>query len=711
MIKLVLTLIAGFALMAVACNPEDPKVEVMGVSLSKTSVDMVEGDTQSLSATIEPADATDKTLTWSSGDNDVATVEQSGKVTAVSPGTATISVKSTNGKSATCRVTVNAKFITVTDIFISDTELNLVEGDSGSLTASVSPSNATDKSISWQSVPEAVATVDQSGNVTAVAPGYATITATSHNGFQAECKLTVTAKEVPVESISLSPVETVYFNIGDSFKINVTIAPANATDRSISWTVDNTDVATVDDEGRVTGVSEGVATVTATAHNGKTATKTVNVLTPVVQVESVTITPTETVTVNVGETQTLQAVISPENATNKSITWSSDNTSVATVSSEGVVTGKYPGSTIITARSDNGKSATKYVFVSTVNVTGITLDNSKYLFDTIGSTATITATILPENATNKNVTWTVDNTSVIRILSQSNGGCVIESLHEGYAILTAKTQNGSKTATAYIAVGEGDNLTSLSPAGMYIACCSIQAGTFDMGATSDDSSANISEKPQHQVTLSEFSISKFEITCYQFAEFLNDKGVGIDGMYDGHKLVENSNSGVTYYSAASKWVPTSGKEHYPVVRVSWHGANEFAIWAGGRLPTEAEWEYACRAGTTTPYHWGATSSGAGDYAWYYANSNHSVHPVGKKQPNAWRLYDMSGNAAEWCNDWFGYYTADSQHNPVSPGSGSVRIIRGGSNNDVEALLRSSGRAASNPDTCDNRYGFRVAISN
>jgi formylglycine-generating enzyme required for sulfatase activity len=132
---------------------------------------------------------------------------------------------------------------------------------------------------------------------------------------------------------------------------------------------------------------------------------------------------------------------------------------------------------------------------------------------------------------------------------------------------------------------------------------------------------------------------------------------------------------------------------------------------GYRLPTEAEWEYACRGGTTTGYFWGDSSDSAtiGQYAWYYANSSATTHPVAQKRPNAYGLYDMSGNVWEWCNDWFGSYSAGPQTDPTGPATGSYRVLRGGSWDDGYVgymYLRSAYRYGMDPDINDCIYGFR-----
>ena len=161
----------------------------------------------------------------------------------------------------------------------------------------------------------------------------------------------------------------------------------------------------------------------------------------------------------------------------------------------------------------------------------------------------------------------------------------------------------------------------------------------------------------------------------------------------------------------------------PVEMVSWKDAAEFCrklsalpkeqrIRRRYRLPTEAEWEYACRAGTTSDYSFGDKVRQLSKYAWYVKNSGESTHPVGQKKPNPWGLYDMLGNVYEWCSDWYGkdYYdrfSGQTVENPSGPSSGSSRVLRGGSWNNNAKLVRSDYRNMTTPDVRVNRYGFRV----
>ena len=258
-------------------------IDITSVTLNKTTLPLTEGDSETLTATILPDNATDKTLTWASDDTAIATVVN-GKVTAVKAGTANITATSANGKKATCAVTVKAKIIDVTGVTFNKTTLSLTEGDSETLTATILPDNATDKTLTWASDDTAIATV-VNGKVTAVKAGTANITATSANGKKATCAVTVKAKIIDVTGVTFNKT-TLSLTEGDSETLTATILPDNATDKTLTWASDDTAIATVDKDGKVTAVKTGTANITATSKNGKSATCTITVKPAVVPAET-----------------------------------------------------------------------------------------------------------------------------------------------------------------------------------------------------------------------------------------------------------------------------------------------------------------------------------------------------------------------------------------------------------------------------------------
>lgn len=327
------------------------------ITLDKTAVEMYVGDEPvTLTATILPETTTDKTVTWTSSKTSVVTVDDEGNITAVANGTATITAtaKDGSGKSATCSVTVKTH---VESVSLNKSEVALYNGKTTSLTATVLPSNASNKSVTWTSSDESVATVSVSGTyatVKGIARGNAIITATSVDGeITASCNVTVNQY---VQSITLDKTSITMYVGDDPVLISTTISPENASDKSLTWTSSKTTVATVDEDGKVTAVANGTATITAKAKDGSGAKATCSV-TVYTHVESVSLNKSE-LSLYEGRSETLAATVSPSLATDKTVEWASSMPSVATVESDGKVTGKKAGTATITVTSvDGGCSA------------------------------------------------------------------------------------------------------------------------------------------------------------------------------------------------------------------------------------------------------------------------------------------------------------------------------------------------------------------
>jgi formylglycine-generating enzyme required for sulfatase activity len=253
----------------------------------------------------------------------------------------------------------------------------------------------------------------------------------------------------------------------------------------------------------------------------------------------------------------------------------------------------------------------------------------------------------------------------------------------------------------------------------------IPAGTFLMGSPETETDRKTNET-QHQVTLSGFYMGKYEVTQEQYQAVMgsnpsNRKNVvaGEDGTlgklpvetvswYDAivfcNKLsmLEGLNP---VYSINGKTDPAEWGAVPTSTNTTWNQAEMVSGANGYRLPTEAEWEYACRAGTTTAYNTGDTISD--NTGWYYANSRSNTHQVGLKTPNAWGLYDMHGNVWEWCWDWYGTYASGEQDDPAGAVTGTYRVIRGGSWYDDAQNLRSAYQGSSDPYGRRYLIGFRL----
>jgi formylglycine-generating enzyme required for sulfatase activity len=248
----------------------------------------------------------------------------------------------------------------------------------------------------------------------------------------------------------------------------------------------------------------------------------------------------------------------------------------------------------------------------------------------------------------------------------------------------------------------------------------IPGGTFRMGSPVDDKDARTDEKPQHEVRITRsFYLGVYEVTQAQYEAVM------------GHNPSYFSSNG-----GGKKEVAGQSTSQHPVEYVSWLDAVMFCnklsqkeglkpFYAidgetvrvpvekgpGYRLPTEAEWEYACRAGTRTRFLFGDDEAGLGEYGWYYGNSGGRTHPVGQNRANALGLFDMHGNVYEWCGDWFGarYYGESPAEDPPGPVQASHRVIRGGGWYNGPRNCRSAYRKWGEPANHNYNLGFRLAL--
>ncbi|MBO4756401.1 MAG: Ig domain-containing protein, partial [Bacteroidales bacterium] len=439
MIKRILQFSSLFSLLGLfaACGGQELDVPVSSVTISRPSAELVIGETVQITATVIPSDATDKNILWSSANPSVATVSNGGLVTAVAEGSTEITA-SAGGKKASCKVTVSKKVVEVSSVELNKTELSLVKGASETLIATVNPADATNKTIIWDSRDASVASVDGDGKVTALAGGTTVITAMA-SGKVASCTVTVS---VPVESLSLDQT-SVTLAENESITLTATVGPADATDKTVTWSSSNPAIATVED-GKVTAIKEGSATITAKAGE-KSATCQVTVKKSAIPVESISLDQTSLSLIS-GESERLTATVKPDNATDKTVTWSSSNTSVVDVDQRGEVRAYESGTAVITAKAGD-KSATCTVTV-TVPVDRITLDRAAVSLK-VGESVKLTATIKPADATDKTITWSSSNPAVAKV---ENG--TVTAISEGSAVITAKA--GEKSATCSVTVKNPD---------------------------------------------------------------------------------------------------------------------------------------------------------------------------------------------------------------------------------------------------------------
>ncbi len=233
----------------------------------------------------------------------------------------------------------------------------------------------------------------------------------------------------------------------------------------------------------------------------------------------------------------------------------------------------------------------------------------------------------------------------------------------------------------------------------------IPKGSFLMG-----SNEYVDESPEHLVNIGyDFFISAYQVTVKEYLEF----ALATESNYP-EWLTNRSNIKLI---SSNHYKNTNLNNDAPIVGISWENAKEYCKWRTEkegkqyRLPSEAEWEYACKAGSRTRYSFGDNENDLNEYAWYNKNSNKGAHAVGLKKPNKWGLYDMHGNIWEWCEDVWNkdYDLAPRDGSANKVGDNNIRVLRGGSWADSSRYVRSSNRNGYDFDGCDNDLGFRIVL--
>lgn len=427
-------------------------VSVVNDIIPVTSISIEEGtllnksvlDKFQLSVVFEPSDATDKNIVWSSSNTSVATVDTEGNVEVLASGSAVIKATAHNGKTASCQI--KASNVPVSEIVLDAERLKIQLNENVQLNAEVNE-DATDKTITWSSTNSDVATVDAEGNVVAVGVGTCEIKATA-GSVSSTCIVTVS--NIMPTSLTLSP-ETIVLDIDKSEKISASWEPEDATDTDMTWSSENVNIARVSTDGIVTAVAAGSTKIVAKISENEVSATVAVTVNPMLA-ESVAINP-ETVTLSVNAQQLLVATVLPEKTTDKSITWSSSDPTKVSVDAK---TGKITANALtdenelveITATTSNGVTDTCYVSVTVyvVPVESITLNPSN-LSMKVGDTQSITAEILPSNATNKTVIWESSNPSIATV--NQYGSVVGKSV--GTTVITAKSGN-DVVGTSYVSV-------------------------------------------------------------------------------------------------------------------------------------------------------------------------------------------------------------------------------------------------------------------
>lgn len=435
------------------------EVPVTGITVNPSELLLEEKEAKELKATVEPANATNKGVIFSSSNTNVAVVSNDGLVTAVNNGTAIITVTSKENSSiiAKCSVKVG-KPVMVTDVTVQPAELKLKTDGTYQLSVSVLPSNADERGVTFESSNTAVATVSASGLVTAKGPGTATITATAKDGSGKKATCTVTVTQ-PVKGVTVSPASVV-IQKGNVQKLTASVVPANATNQELVYKSSNETVAIVSKDGIITGLNEGWATITVCSEENQAiyGTCTVKVGLPV-YVTKITL-DTTNVTMWAGATRQLGVSIEPANADIKTVTYGSSNPDVATVSNTGLITAKKKGTTTITvtAADGSGKSASCAVIVKQP-VTGIQITPNGYTL-VKGDVKQLSAVVSPADADNTGVIWASSNPNIAAVSADGR----VTAVNEGSCVITATCKdNASISASCTIVVGTPVTSVALAP--------------------------------------------------------------------------------------------------------------------------------------------------------------------------------------------------------------------------------------------------------
>ncbi|MCF0218624.1 MAG: Ig-like domain-containing protein [Muribaculaceae bacterium] len=333
------------------------------ITLNKTSLQLYLGKSETLIATVKPDNTTDKTVSWASSDEAIATVDSNGKVTAVKAGTATITA-TCGSVSATCLVTTVAP-IKAESIKLSKESIVLQVGETETLVATVKPEETTDNTVTWSSSNEDVATVDENGKVTAVAYGTAYIIATC-GSVSATCKVSV---EIFAEAVELNMTKLA-LKVGDIETLVATVLPINTTDKTVTWTSANDAVATIDKNGTIIAIAVGTTSITSTCGN---TYANCNVTVYAVPAESVILNKNN-LELKKSESVRIVASVYPEDTTDKTVIWKSSNMDVASVDRDGIIVAVSEGTAIITATCGNASASCDITVVKESTIESLFID-------------------------------------------------------------------------------------------------------------------------------------------------------------------------------------------------------------------------------------------------------------------------------------------------------------------------------------------------
>ncbi|TAH71481.1 MAG: hypothetical protein EWM47_04600 [Anaerolineaceae bacterium] len=425
------------------------EVPVQTVSIDDKEVTMYVGQSQRLTYSVLPINATKNTVTWTSTKPNVASVDAAGRVTARQVGSTVIMLKTLDG-GHTSYSTVTVRQI-AEGIKFNKPEIEMETGQVLEMEYSLIPANATDSELVWESSDTKVVVVDELGKVTAKGPGIAFVIARTEAGGMSYVKVTV---KQPVSGILLNFSEkTIY--VRESFDLKASVSPSGASNLAVEWKSSNDKVAAISNTGEVIGISAGMAIITATTKDGgKTANCVVTVRERITSMKL----SYEEYRLGIDKSFTLSVIVENETATDQQFRWVSSNSSIASVNKNGKVTGHRLGYATITAYAQDGSGQDASCEVEIVRpVTRVTLDKS-FLTLFVGETKELKAKIEPGNASYKRAIWSSSDNSVAMV--DEDG--MITALKAGSVTITAEAQdNSGKKAVSFITVNNRVPATSI----------------------------------------------------------------------------------------------------------------------------------------------------------------------------------------------------------------------------------------------------------
>ena len=411
---------------------------VQAISLNATQKELIVGDAFSLTATLSPENATNRNLIWKLVSGDAISLSTTGVIQAKKVGEALVRAEAADGSGITaeCKLVVKPRLVQA--ISLNATQKNLVIGDSFTLTATLSPENATNHNVIWKLVSGNAISLSNTGVIQAKKVGEALVRAETADGsgITAECKVVV--KPRLVQTISLNSTKKDLL-IGESFALTATAMPENATNRNVVWKLVSGDAISLSNTGVIQAKKVGEALIRAEAADGSGVSAECKVVVKPHLVQAISLNATQKNLV-VGDSFTLTATLSPENATNRNVIWKLVSGDAIALSADGVIQAKKVGEALVRAEAADGSgvSAECKVVVKPRLVQAISLNaTQKELI--IGDSFTLTATLSPENATNHNVVWKLVSGDAI---SLSNTG-VIQAKKVGEALIRAEAADGS----------------------------------------------------------------------------------------------------------------------------------------------------------------------------------------------------------------------------------------------------------------------------